>query len=223
MKNFAKILWHRRGLDRVKLHGLNLKFWSSQDSYKLRSLLGIPLVADKVTQEKYMLKYARLLVDMKLNGEFPSSVTFVDDQGLVIDQEVDYEWKHIRRSKWSMYVHIDEYYMKDGTKKKQLIHCKVASDGGTIWITIVYGSNDAKERRTLWAEIKELDTNTNDPYFIDVYYLLGIGLGETWFRLMNSKTFKIVWTTVAYKSFSQATIDIVFCQILAEAMNLGKD
>ena len=30
-----------------------------------------PLVADRVTYEKGTLKYARILVDMKLNGEFP--------------------------------------------------------------------------------------------------------------------------------------------------------
>jgi len=48
-------------------------------------LLGVPIAADKITQVKVILKHARILVDMKLNGEFLQSVTFVDEQGFVID------------------------------------------------------------------------------------------------------------------------------------------
>jgi len=32
-----------------------------------------------------MLNYGRILLEMKLNGEFPSYITFVDRQGFVID------------------------------------------------------------------------------------------------------------------------------------------
>ncbi|KAJ8426970.1 hypothetical protein Cgig2_010201 [Carnegiea gigantea] len=64
---------------------LPIWFWSSQDLSKIGSLLGSPLAADKVTKEKTMLRHARILVDMKLNGAFLELVTFVDEKGLVIE------------------------------------------------------------------------------------------------------------------------------------------
>ncbi|KAJ8420651.1 LOW QUALITY PROTEIN: hypothetical protein Cgig2_014183 [Carnegiea gigantea] len=65
----------------VKLHGLKWKFWSSQGLSKIGSSLGSPLAADKVTKEQTMLRYARILVDIKLNGAFLESVMFMDEEG----------------------------------------------------------------------------------------------------------------------------------------------
>ena len=39
-----------------------------------------------------MLKYARLLVDIPLDGPFPGYIDFFDDDEVLIRQKVAYEW-----------------------------------------------------------------------------------------------------------------------------------
>ena len=64
-----------------------------------------------------MFNYARILVDMELNGAFPESVTFIDENGIVIDQMVFFEWKSLKCSKCAMYGNVDEECRKTGAKK----------------------------------------------------------------------------------------------------------
>lgn len=46
----------------VKFLNLDLGCWGSRGVSKVASLLGRPLMADKITQEKNMLNYARVLI-----------------------------------------------------------------------------------------------------------------------------------------------------------------
>ena len=47
------------------------------------SLLGIPLKTDKHTMAKMYLNYARLHIDMPLDGPVPDYVDYITDKGLV--------------------------------------------------------------------------------------------------------------------------------------------
>jgi len=49
------------------------------------------LTVDGIMHKMSILKYPRILIDMELSVEFPNSVTFVVEHGLVINQEVDYQ------------------------------------------------------------------------------------------------------------------------------------
>ncbi|KAJ8438666.1 hypothetical protein Cgig2_031631 [Carnegiea gigantea] len=51
-----------------------------QSLSKLGSILGIPLKTDKYTKEKTMLKYARLFVEIPLEGNFPDFIEFANEK-----------------------------------------------------------------------------------------------------------------------------------------------
>ena len=63
---------------------------------KLASMLGIPIKIDKTTKEKSALGYARMLVEMPIEGPFPKHIDFVNDNDQVVRQLVRYEWKPTR-------------------------------------------------------------------------------------------------------------------------------
>ncbi|KAJ8419834.1 hypothetical protein Cgig2_030511 [Carnegiea gigantea] len=65
---------------------LDIKYWGLQSLSKLGSMLGIPLKTDKFTKEKSMLKYARLLVEMPLDGSFPDYIEFANENNVLIRQ-----------------------------------------------------------------------------------------------------------------------------------------
>ncbi|KAJ8427719.1 hypothetical protein Cgig2_022193 [Carnegiea gigantea] len=53
----------------IPLPELDIKYWGMQSLSKIGSMLGFPLKIDKYTKEKSMLRYARLLVEMPLEGK----------------------------------------------------------------------------------------------------------------------------------------------------------
>ncbi|KAJ8433577.1 hypothetical protein Cgig2_012590 [Carnegiea gigantea] len=68
-----------------------------------------------------------LPVWMKLHGldlkfgslkKFSKSVTFMDENGLVIDKPVEFEWKTLRCAKCSMFVHMEVDYRKTAVKRE---------------------------------------------------------------------------------------------------------
>jgi len=69
---------------------LNLKFRSREGLINIAILEGKPIMADKATQDKSKINFARVLTEMDVNLDFPSCITFMDDLGVLIIQEVDY-------------------------------------------------------------------------------------------------------------------------------------
>jgi len=55
----------------IQLPELNLKYYSMSSLSKIGSLVGIPIKTNMRTNNKSMLNYARLLVNMRLDGPFP--------------------------------------------------------------------------------------------------------------------------------------------------------
>ncbi|KAJ8426888.1 hypothetical protein Cgig2_002736 [Carnegiea gigantea] len=74
---------------------------------KLGSLLGIPIKTDKFTRDKTILKYARLLIEMKLQDSFLEYIDFVNEHDMVVRQKVEYEWKPSKCNFCRMYGHSD--------------------------------------------------------------------------------------------------------------------
>ncbi|KAJ8422697.1 LOW QUALITY PROTEIN: hypothetical protein Cgig2_031931 [Carnegiea gigantea] len=71
----------------IQLHELDIKYWGLQSLSKIRSILGIPLKTDKYTKDKSMRKYARLLVEMPLEGHFPEYIE---------NGELNYHRQHLK-------------------------------------------------------------------------------------------------------------------------------
>jgi len=75
---------------------LDIKFWGNDGLSKIGSILGIPLKIDKFTKEKMMIKYARVLIDIPLDGHFPDYIEFFNEEEVLIRQQVHYEWKPVK-------------------------------------------------------------------------------------------------------------------------------
>lgn len=70
--------------------------WGLASLSKIGSILGIPLKTDKYTKEKTFLKYAKVLIDIPLDREFPEYLEFINEHGVLTRQSVIYEWKPTR-------------------------------------------------------------------------------------------------------------------------------
>ena len=77
-----------------------------QSLTKIDSMLGIPLKTDKYTKDKTFLAYARVLIDVPIDGPFPDYIDFINEQGVLARQPILYEWKPIKCSHCHMYSHI---------------------------------------------------------------------------------------------------------------------
>ncbi|KAJ6871107.1 hypothetical protein NC652_036702 [Populus alba x Populus x berolinensis] len=94
-KNMTKVLvW-------VKFPNLPLKCWSIQGLSKISSVLGKPLQSDKLTATMERLSFARVLIELDLLDELPSSIPICLPNGTTLNQSVVYEtfprfYKHCR-------------------------------------------------------------------------------------------------------------------------------
>jgi len=55
-----------------------------QSVSKIGSMLGYPLKTDKYTKDKSMLKYARLMVEMSLEGQLLEHIEFANEKGILL-------------------------------------------------------------------------------------------------------------------------------------------
>ncbi|KAJ8421367.1 hypothetical protein Cgig2_025250 [Carnegiea gigantea] len=72
---------------------LDVKLWGNESLSKIGSILGIPLKIDKHTRDKMMIRYARLLINISLEGTFLEYIEFFNEHGILMRQQVVYEWK----------------------------------------------------------------------------------------------------------------------------------
>lgn len=63
------------------------------------SLVGKPIKSDQATTLKDRITYARYMVEVDINGKFPDEIEFVNEMGVLVKQEIQFEWKPIRFSK----------------------------------------------------------------------------------------------------------------------------
>ena len=80
----------------VQFPKLGLKYYGLESLSKIGSIVGIPLKSDKTTKEKTTIKYARMLVEVPIDGPFPEHFDFVNDLDMVIRQKVVFEWKSVK-------------------------------------------------------------------------------------------------------------------------------
>ena len=81
--------------------------------------MGIPLKTYRYTKDKIMLKYARLLVEMPLDGSFPEYIEFANEKDVLIRQRVVYEWLPIKCSHYSMFGHTQDVCRKKEFQRKE--------------------------------------------------------------------------------------------------------
>lgn len=121
----ADIDWKEKRVDSVpiwvELKGLDLKYWGVKSMSKIVSRIGKFVRADKVTQEKSNLSFARVLVEVKIDQQFPEMIQFLNENGVVINQQVYYEWKPIKCTQCNGYGHNKDQCFKPVQQKKKWV------------------------------------------------------------------------------------------------------
>jgi len=101
----------------VQLYDLDLKYWGLGSLSKIASILGIPLKIDKYIKEKSTLRYARILIEMNVEGPFPEFVEFFNKNDVLVRQTVKYKWLPTKCAHYNMFGHTE-----DQCRKKNGIH-----------------------------------------------------------------------------------------------------
>ena len=96
----------------IQLPDLDLKCWGTTSLSKICSSLGIPLKTDRYTKDRTMIRYARVLVDMKLDGPFPDCLDFFNENEVLVRQGVKYEWMPTKCQCCNMFGHNEEQCRK---------------------------------------------------------------------------------------------------------------
>ncbi|KAI5438310.1 hypothetical protein KIW84_024156 [Lathyrus oleraceus] len=77
----------------VKLPQLPLHLWGAKSLGKIGSALWDPIVIDECTANKYMISYARILVDVDITQEPIKEIIIKNVEGKKMQQRVEYEWR----------------------------------------------------------------------------------------------------------------------------------
>ena len=113
---------------------------------KIGSVLGIPLKTYKYTKDKSMLKYARMMVEMTLDGEFPEYIECANERDVVIIQKIVYEWKPVKCSHCKMFGHTFE-------------ECRKKEVGRQEWRRVSEGNANAHQQTATDTVRNEAEVN----------------------------------------------------------------
>ena len=102
----------------VRLPNLELKYWGLSSLSKIGSLIGHPNKTDRFTKSKSMIQYARLLIEVPIEGPFPNHVDFFNEKGQLIRQPVQYEWLPTKCTHCHMLGHTTEECRKKTVRKE---------------------------------------------------------------------------------------------------------
>ncbi|XP_062109278.1 uncharacterized protein LOC133819912 [Humulus lupulus] len=76
----------------VRLPDLGLHYWGVKCLSALVCTIGKPILVNKVTKDRLMVKFARVLVDVEISDNLPKTINFLNETGQLVDQIIEYEW-----------------------------------------------------------------------------------------------------------------------------------
>ncbi|XP_074293134.1 uncharacterized protein LOC141620066 [Silene latifolia] len=100
----------------IKIHKLPLKFWG-KGLPKITNLVGKYVKCDVATEERTRLGYARVMVELQVDQQLPKSISFKDENGGVVQVDIEYEWKPVTCKKCQGMGHEEENCRKGEPKK----------------------------------------------------------------------------------------------------------
>lgn len=92
----------------IHMPELPLKSWGKTCLEKIVGLVGTPVKPDTATSLRERVAYVRYLVEMKLDGDFPSTVSFINEKGILMEQVVTYEWRPVQCKACSKWGHVEK-------------------------------------------------------------------------------------------------------------------
>lgn len=76
----------------IQLH-LDFKYWGVNCWKKITSPIGKFLKTDQATEKRDKLMYARVMVEVMIDQDFPDQLSFINEKGIDVVFGVTYEWK----------------------------------------------------------------------------------------------------------------------------------
>uniref|UniRef100_A0A803NBH9 DUF4283 domain-containing protein n=1 Tax=Chenopodium quinoa TaxID=63459 RepID=A0A803NBH9_CHEQI len=68
-------------------------YWGKSCLEKIVGLIGKPIRPDAATLSRDRVAYVRYLVEMDLKQEFPNKIDFLNEKGILFEQNLTWEWK----------------------------------------------------------------------------------------------------------------------------------
>jgi hypothetical protein len=68
--------------------------------------VGKPLCADSVTKEQLRLGFARVLVEVNIDSDFPKEIEVVGADGVRVVVGIEYPWLPVKCKKWKSFGHL---------------------------------------------------------------------------------------------------------------------
>jgi hypothetical protein len=90
----------------VKLHNLPIEYWNSTCLSYVASGIGKPLCADSVTEEQLRLGFARVLIEVNVDSEFPKEIEIEGADGVRVTVGIEYPWLPVKCKKCRSFGHL---------------------------------------------------------------------------------------------------------------------
>ncbi|XP_062104064.1 uncharacterized protein LOC133815224 [Humulus lupulus] len=100
----------------IRLPNLGLQYWGKKCLSALVSTIGKPIMVEKFTKDRSMIRYARVFVEMEITDDPPFIIYFVNERGQVQEQFVEYEWLPIKCNNCKGFGHNLADCKKNGSK-----------------------------------------------------------------------------------------------------------
>jgi hypothetical protein len=91
----------------TKIHNLPIEFWNSTCLSYVASGIGKPLCADSVTEEQLRIGFARVLVEVNVESEFPKEVEVIGVDGERVVVGIEYPRLPVKCKKCKSFRHLD--------------------------------------------------------------------------------------------------------------------
>lgn len=89
----------------IKLHNLPMKYWTATCLSHVASGVGKPLCADSVTEEQLRLGFARVLVEVNVDSDFPKEIEIAGSDGIPVIVGIEYPWIPVKCNKCKLFGH----------------------------------------------------------------------------------------------------------------------
>lgn len=76
----------------IQARGIELKYWGDACLFKIVEQIGKPIQVDESTKNRDKLLFPRVLVEVKMGQDFPTSITFTDEFDMEVEVSIHYEW-----------------------------------------------------------------------------------------------------------------------------------
>ncbi|XP_062085930.1 uncharacterized protein LOC133792036 [Humulus lupulus] len=102
----------------IRLHDLGLQYWGNKCLSALVSTVGKPIMVDQYTRDRSRIQFARILVEMDITDAPPRMIQFLNENGQLVEQGIDYEWLPVKCKTCLGYGHIMADCRKGEVEKK---------------------------------------------------------------------------------------------------------